>query len=160
MAKVFQQKFQVDLPLRDAISRLSSKEFLKQVISSSEPLESNLKVKHSNQKFEVEISRKFALELDGPIAAAAGKSITLNEHRSWEITDSNTAVGNYEATAIEQPITLAGSMQATATADASCVIDFDLVLRCSIPFFGGMVEKFAMEYLGEVIELELKALNS
>lgn len=159
MAKTFSFDFQLNSPLPSVMALFATEDFMNEAVAQSKAAAWEVTLKQPLPNFEVQISRTYREDWPGMVKKFIGDDLVVNETRIWEPEGELRYTGTITARVVGQPITVDGKFAAIEN-EGTTTVSVSGSVNCSIPFFGGQVESFAVEVLQTGFEAEAELAQS
>lgn len=112
---------------------------------------------HQNQQGELEIYiyREFEGDWPGFLQSVIGKTLKIEEKRTWDSPSASQRLGRTEITSPGLPVEVKADMQLIEK-ENECEVSIVGEVKVNLPFVAGKVEQMVLEEILEAIELEEK----
>jgi hypothetical protein len=154
MARAFSFEFQLNAPISSVIELFASEKFVEEAVSQSQAASWEVEISKSLPILEIRISRTYREDWPSMVKRFIGDDLIVTETRHWEPTAANRYSGSIIARVVGQPITVEAIVTAEEDKAGRTSIEINGTVNCSIPFFGGQVEAFAVDILSKGFEAE------
>ncbi len=134
---------------------LCDEEFIRYKSTQSGSLEVDASVTDEGDSIRIHNRRVMPAKVPGFVKRFLGDTIPLDETQTWGPADEDgTRMAQFTVDFDGQPLSFGGTITLRPHSGGGTAVETSGPIKCSVPFVGGKIEKFAAEWIGKYLNKE------
>jgi Protein of unknown function (DUF2505) len=134
---------------------LCDEEFIRYKSTQSGSLEVDASVTDDGDGIRIHNRRVMPAKVPGFVKRFLGDTIPLDETQTWTAaTEVGVRTAEFNVDFDGQPLSFGGTITLRPHGGGGTAVETSGPIKCSVPFVGGKIEKFAAEWIGKYLNKE------